>query len=181
VDDDCDQRVDDADPGLVGAPTWYADDDHDGFGDPRDSDHACQQPRGDVGSSTDCDDSDPTIHPGAVDVAGDGIDQDCSGSVTCFLDADHDGFGTDTVVDDDGDGVCRPSDGEATRAGDCADAHPDVNPDATEVCNGIDDDCDGVVDLPTCGGTGGGETADTGHGGGHGDDDDNGIPDALQR
>jgi hypothetical protein len=31
-------------------------------------------------ADTDCDDEDPTIHPGAVEVCGDGIDQSCSGA-----------------------------------------------------------------------------------------------------
>ncbi|HCH63336.1 MAG: hypothetical protein CL927_12415 [Deltaproteobacteria bacterium] len=44
----------------------------------------------------------------------------------------------DTLVDNDGDGF---SDDE-----DCNDAAPDVGPGIAEVCNGIDDDCDGLVD-----------------------------------
>ena len=43
-----------------------------------------------------------------------------------------------SLVDEDGDGWPAPSD--------CDDADPAVNPGATETCNGVDDDCDGLVD-----------------------------------
>ncbi len=38
-------------------------------------------------------------------------------------------------------------DGWSVDAGDCDDTNGDVHPEATDVCNGIDDDCDGVADL----------------------------------
>ncbi|MBW2991576.1 hypothetical protein KY348_07815 [Candidatus Woesearchaeota archaeon] len=41
-------------------------------------------------------------------------------------------------IDDDGDGYCAPED--------CDDTNPSVHPGAPEVCNGLDDDCDGEVD-----------------------------------
>jgi len=47
----------------------------------------------------------------------------------------------DLEMDQDGDGFL-PSEG------DCDDADPAVHPNASETCNGVDDDCDGVVDDP---------------------------------
>ncbi|NLE59215.1 MAG: hypothetical protein GX616_12700 [Planctomycetes bacterium] len=61
-------------------PTWYRDADADGYGNPKDSIQDCGQPAGYVTDGSDCDDTDETTHPGAQDVANDGIDQDCSGS-----------------------------------------------------------------------------------------------------
>ena len=46
----------------------------------------------------DCNDNDPTaINPTREEIPDDGIDQDCNGAdtITCFVDADQDGFGTD--------------------------------------------------------------------------------------
>lgn len=75
----------------------------------------------------DCDDTDPGINPGAWDIPNDGIDQDCDGR---------------DAVDADGDGW--PDDQ------DCAPEDAAVYPGAEEVCNGVDDDCDGAVDGVPC-------------------------------
>ena len=62
---------------------------------------------------------------------------------TYFVDADLDGFGgSETVVPE----PCAEDAGVVLVSGDCDDADEAVSPDATEVCNGIDDDCDELVD-----------------------------------
>ncbi|RME20774.1 MAG: hypothetical protein D6798_19710 [Deltaproteobacteria bacterium] len=87
LDDDCDGAID---QGAVDGTTWYPDADGDGWTAAEGGQDACEAPEGLVAASfqADCDDADPTVHPGAVEVADDGIDQDCDGQ-----DAVHGGKG----------------------------------------------------------------------------------------
>ena len=99
-------------------------------------------------SSQDCDDTDAAIHPGALDIQGDGIDADCDGGEICYMDADGDNFRPDrvsTVASSDAD--CTDP-GEALRTdatGDCDDSDISINPAVAEILgDGIDQDCDTV-------------------------------------
>lgn len=76
----------------------------------------------------DCDDNNDQVNPGMVEVAYNGIDDDCEGG---------------DMVDQDGDG--GPSD-QVEGGEDCDDEDINVNPSAEEICNQVDDDCDGLVD-----------------------------------
>ncbi len=84
---------------------------------------------------TDCDDANPSRYPGAAEVcdAAD-LDEDCDPETFGFRDADSDGFP---------DARCCNG---TTCGDDCNDARPGVNLAVPEVCNAIDDDCDGRTD-----------------------------------
>jgi Putative metal-binding motif len=57
--------------------TFYHDADGDGYGTPLSTIQACSAPPGFVANNTDCDDSDAAVHPGAIEIRGNGIDDDC--------------------------------------------------------------------------------------------------------
>ena len=136
---------------LVFCPSvlWYADADGDGYGNPVVSVASCENQPGYVGNNSDCDDADAAVNPGATEVCND-IDDDCDGQVdedlplsTWHPDADGDGYGSPA-------GLiylaCSAPPGYASNTLDCNDSNAAVYPGAAEVCNGIDDDCDGQVD-----------------------------------
>jgi len=103
---------------------------------------------GEAGSNTDCDDASASVYPGAPEIAGDGIDQDCNGSdqsvtqpTECLEDLDGDGYGNGNVVQS-ADADCNDL-GEASLPNDCDDTNDQVYPGAFEICDGLDSDCDG--------------------------------------
>ena len=152
VDNDCDGDIDDADANVTGQSTWYADTDADNFGDATNSTVSCNQPVGSVADDTDCDDADATINPGAAELC-DGFDNDCDTLVddadpnvtlqpTWFADTDTDNFGdpTNSTIS-----CIQPADFIVDNT-DCDDTDININPNAAEVCDGIDNDCDGDID-----------------------------------
>jgi len=148
IDNDCDGTID---AGAEDAATWYFDADGDGYGDPETTTETCDAKKADyVLDATDCDDTEAAIFPGAEEIC-DGLDNDCSGA------ADPDDA-VDAAVwfrDEDGDGhgaaekymsSCDQPSGYTAEATDCDDGDSAVSPDATEVCDGVDNDCSGVID-----------------------------------
>lgn len=130
---------------------YYADRDGDHDGNPREVSVRCAAPVKGllVLTGTDCDDTDPAIHLGGVELCN-GRDDNCDHHIDeglkpqqdYFLDADGDGFGEPgTKVS-----ACAAPPGHVLMGGDCAPFDPTRHPDAPERCNGVDDDCDGVTD-----------------------------------
>jgi len=62
------------------ATVFYRDNDGDGYGNAANTTTGCSAPAGYVSNSTDCNDNDNTIHPGAAEIC-DGKDNDCDGQV----------------------------------------------------------------------------------------------------
>ncbi len=146
-DDDCDGEADEG----ISSPVW-TDADGDGYGDPGLPSSGCAM--GDTGLSEglayqagDCDDADAAVHPDAQE-ACDGRDEDCDGEVddgagtTFYADADGDGFGDP----DSSTQACASPVGFVEDATDCDDVNALAWPGALEVCDEVDNDCDGEVD-----------------------------------
>ncbi len=149
IDNDCDGVVDPS--SSADASTWYEDVDGDGFGDAAATATACMVPSGYSGDDTDCDDTDVNVNPDATEVC-DGIDNDCDGVIDPADSADATSWYADDDSDSYGDAstaqtACDAPVGYVADSADCNDASASVNPAATEVCNGIDDNCDGVTDT----------------------------------
>ncbi len=142
IDNDCDDKTDE---GVKS--TFYADADGDGYGDAASSTAACAAPSGHTTDATDCDDADAAINPGESEVC-DERDNDCDGSTdegvtgTFYADFDGDGHGDAASTT----AACALPAGYAEQDGDCDDRDAESHPGAVEVCDGADNDCDGVTD-----------------------------------
>lgn len=127
--------------------TWYRDADGDGFGTSLDPVEAFEPPEGYVAQPGDCDDDASTTHPGATEV-GDTVDNDCDGEVdegtttTYYADADGDAYGDPASPAE----AIEPPSGYVLDATDCDDSRNDVHPGAPEQSDGVDNDCDAMVD-----------------------------------
>ncbi len=150
LDNDCDGA---SDEDAIDQGTWYLDLDGDGYG--AEEVVACAQPADSVDEGGDCDDEAAAVHPGAPELCND-LDDDCDFAVDeadpdlvdgliLYLDADLDGHG------DPGSAFvsCDPADGVPV-SDDCDDTDGMVYPGATEICDEIDEDCDGVLDPDDC-------------------------------
>ncbi len=95
LDDNCDGNVDE---GV--SSTYYVDADGDGYGDASGPLLACSAPSGFVTNATDCDDTLASVRPGAPEVCGNAIDENCDGlAPACSGDGGTDAGGTDAGTD----------------------------------------------------------------------------------
>ncbi|MEO5946210.1 MAG: MopE-related protein, partial [Chitinophagaceae bacterium] len=142
VDDNCNGMIDE---GLQ--TTYYQDMDGDGYGNAAVTIQACTLPAGYVSNSTDCNDANAAVNPGATEVCN-GVDDNCNGMIdeglqtTYYRDVDGDGYGNAVVTIQ----ACTLPAGYVSNSTDCNDANAAVNPGGTEVCNGVDDNCNGMID-----------------------------------
>lgn len=156
LDNDCNEYVDDDDPNLdlTSAQILYADSDQDGFGDDNQAVYRCISSSEFVDNNDDCNDDDATVYPDAREIC-DNIDNDCDG----LIDLEDDSLDNNTSVvfyiDIDGDGYghsdqslisCFAPEGYVDNDTDCIDSDPNIHPNAIEVCDGLDNDCDQLID-----------------------------------
>ena len=145
LDDNCNMVIDE---GLT-VNIFYMDADGDTFGDPTIFIYSCLDIiTGYVFDSTDCDDSNNLIYPGATEICN-YLDDDCDGFVDdnllyswLYADADGDNFGNalvDTLA-------CLSIPGYIPDSSDCDDTDPNIYPGAEEILNGVDDDCNQLID-----------------------------------
>ena len=144
VDNNCDNNIDDG-VGIL----FFRDSDNDGFGLSTETEYLCEQEEGWSAESGDCDDSNSEVHPQAAEVC-DLVDNNCNDLIDdeaidvslWFADDDGDGYGLDGTEFE----ACFPNTNVVEIGGDCDDSNSDIHPDAEEICDGIDNNCDGILD-----------------------------------
>ena len=145
IDDNCNFTIDE---GLT-IYTYYVDADGDDFGDSEIFINSCfEEITGYVSDSSDCNDANNLIYPGAIEIC-DYFDNDCNGIIDdnltyihSFEDADGDNYGNIEV-----DSLsCEIPDGFVEDDSDCDDTNPFIYPDAPEVLDGVDNNCNEVID-----------------------------------
>ncbi|WP_052158304.1 MopE-related protein [Lacinutrix jangbogonensis] len=127
--------------------TYYLDADGDSYGDITNTITACTTPIGYTSDNTDFDDNDVNSYPGAPEIC-DGVDNNDDGQVDetveelYYADTDGDGYGdvTNTIS------ACSAPSGYTVDNTDCDDNNVNSYPGAPEICDGLDNNCDGQVD-----------------------------------
>jgi hypothetical protein len=142
---------------AITSSIWFKDEDNDGYSNGYTLTQ-CDRPAGYklaaelTANTNDCNDNNPDISPAGTETCN-GLDDDCDGQIdegvklTWYRDIDNDGYGNGINLQN----CTRPTGYKlATEltyiTGDCNDTNPNINPAGMEICNGLDDNCDGRTD-----------------------------------
>jgi len=148
LDNNCDGEVDE---GV--AIQRYPDQDHDGHGDSgKKAVATCPQSVGFGSTNDDCDDEDPEVFTGQFEICDDkdnncdpeGLADEIEEQAPWFRDQDEDGFGDGTSGPV---WSCYRIPGRVLSQNDCKDDDSKVNRNASEACDGKDNDCNGLSDF----------------------------------
>lgn len=146
-DNNCNNQIDEDLPLY----NYFVDQDQDGYGVSVGMITICNNfpPDGFASNMGDCDDLNSQINPGASEICDD-RDNDCNGLLNdglnfteFYLDNDGDGYGDINAILD----TCltvAPS-GYVTNNEDCNDQDPLINPEADEICDNVDNNCNGLL------------------------------------
>ncbi len=146
LDDDCDHLIDES-----VKITYYLDADGDDYGTTALTMQGCQASTGYVNRSGDCDDTNPNIKPDGVEICN-GLNDDCDGetdegvTTIYYRDQDSDGFGDPNVSTP----ACQLPTGYVTNNRDCNDNYATLNPNAREVWDLVDNNCNGANNEGLC-------------------------------
>ncbi|MGB3076858.1 MAG: putative metal-binding motif-containing protein, partial [Chitinophagales bacterium] len=156
ADEDCDGLSDDADASVTGKLTYYIDSDHDSYGSSTATGVAyCNPPAWYTTNHTDCNDSKSSVKPNGTEICDvNDVDEDCdgladdadnsaTGKLTYYIDVDHDTYGSSSAT---GIAYCNPPAWVTTNHTDCNDTDVSVNQSAIDICDGIDNNCNGIID-----------------------------------
>ena len=80
----------------------------------------------------------------AIEIPADNIDQNCDGFEVCYEDVDGDEYGSSITISTE-DITCS-GDGISFQSGDCDDNRSSCLPNQSEICDGIDNDCNNTID-----------------------------------
>ena len=142
VDNNCDGQIDEE-----VKSTFYYDSDQDGYGTSSQYTLSCSAPLNYVTNNLDCNDNNLNINPGAQELC-DSVDNNCNSqadegvTTTFYRDNDNDGYGNPVSSTQ----TCSVPLGYTTNNNDCNDNSVSVNPGTSELCDSVDNNCNGVAD-----------------------------------
>jgi hypothetical protein len=87
-----------------------------------------------------------TTNTGGTDTGGTSGTGGCTTMTTYYRDADEDTYGDNDASQE----ACEPPTGYVEQRGDCDDGNSAINPGATELCNGLDENCNDPDEGDTC-------------------------------